>query len=129
MKTRTTGPRFLDLMDDEGDLEKAGVVILPLPYERTSSYVHGSFRGPTAVLEASAQLEEHDEELGVEIYRSCNGIATLEPMPLQIALQNQIQERRQRGHRGRDGRWLCVGRCGERRPRHCPPQPANGPVR
>jgi len=80
MKTRTTGPRFLDLRDDEGDLEKAGVAILPLPYERTSSYVQGSFRGPAAVLEASSQLEEYDEELGVEIYRSCKGIATLEPM-------------------------------------------------
>jgi len=80
MKTRTTGPRFLDLKDDEGDLEKAGVAVLPLPYERTSSYVQGSFRGPAAVLEASSQLEEYDEELGVEIYRSCNGIATLEPM-------------------------------------------------
>ena len=80
MKSRRAGPRFLDLRGDEGDLEKAGVVILPLPYERTSSYVHGSFRGPTAILEASAQLEEYDEELAVEIYRACNGIATLEPM-------------------------------------------------
>jgi agmatinase len=80
MKTRSSGPTFLGLRGEEGDLEKAGVAILPLPYERTSSYVHGSFRGPTAVLEASSQLEEYDEELEVEIYRVCNGIATLEPM-------------------------------------------------
>lgn len=80
MKTRSAGPRFLDLREEEGDLENAGVVILPLPYERTSSYVRGSFRGPTALLEASSQLEEYDEEIGVEVYRSCGGIATLEPM-------------------------------------------------
>lgn len=80
MKAQTRGPRFLDLGDDGGDLEEAGIAILPLPYERTSCYVQGSFRGPAAVLEASGQLEEYDEELGVEIYRTCNGIATLEPM-------------------------------------------------
>ncbi len=80
MKSRSAGPRFLDLRGEEGDLEQAGVVILPLPYERTSSYVRGAFRGPKALLEASSQLEEYDEEIGKEIYRLCGGIATLEPM-------------------------------------------------
>jgi agmatinase len=80
MKALETGTTFLDLRGEEGDLQKAGVVMLPLPYERTSSYVRGSFRGPRAVLEASSQLEEYDEELAVEIYRLCGGIATLEPM-------------------------------------------------
>ena len=80
MKALETGTTFLELRGDEGDPEKAGVVILPLPYERTSSYVRGSFRGPRAVLEASAQLEEYDEELAVEIYRLWGGIVPLEPM-------------------------------------------------
>jgi agmatinase len=80
MKTRGTGPTFLNLQGDAGDPDKAGVVILPLPYERTSSYVSGCFQGPSAILEASSELEEYDEELAQEIYRSCGGIATLEPM-------------------------------------------------
>jgi agmatinase len=80
MKALETGTPFLELRSDQGGLQKAGVVILPLPYERTSSYVRGSFRGPRAILEASTQLEEFDEELTVEIHRLCNGIATLEPM-------------------------------------------------
>ena len=80
MKLLETGTTFLDLRCDEKGLEEAGVAVLPLPYERTSSYLRGSFRGPRAVLEASPQLEEYDEELGVEIYRLCRGIATLEPM-------------------------------------------------
>jgi len=33
MKTRSSGPTFLGLRGEEGDLEKAGVAILPLPYE------------------------------------------------------------------------------------------------
>jgi agmatinase len=93
MKTLKTGTTFLDLRGDEGDLEKAGVVILPLPYERTSSYVRGSFRGPRAVLEASSELEEYDEELGVEIYRSCQGIATLEPMQFLTETPEEAVER------------------------------------
>jgi len=71
---------FLGLKGPDADPDRAGVVILPAPYERTSSYVPGSFRGPRAILEASRQLEEFDEELSVEVFRLCGGIATLEPM-------------------------------------------------
>jgi len=71
---------FLGLKGEHGSLEQAEVVILPAPYERTSSYVKGSVRGPQAILEASVQLEEFDEEISEETYRLCNGIATLEPM-------------------------------------------------
>ena len=71
---------FLGLHGDARALEQAGVAILPAPYERTSSYVHGSFLGPGALLEASSQLEEYDEELEAEIYQLCGGIVTLEPM-------------------------------------------------
>ncbi len=80
MKVLDHRRNFLGLNSDYGGLEKAGVVVVPIPYERTSSYVHGSFRGPGAILEASSQLEEYDEELCVEIYRLCQGIATLEPI-------------------------------------------------
>jgi agmatinase len=71
---------FLSLDPEFSDLETAGVVVLPVPFERSSSYVWGSFRGPGAIVEASTELEEYDEELGREIYRLCGGIATLEPI-------------------------------------------------
>ncbi|MEW6442877.1 MAG: agmatinase [bacterium] len=73
---------FLGLGPEDAEPERAGVVILPVPYERTSSYVMGCFRGPQAILEASPQLEYYDEELDCEIYRLCGGIATLEPLDL-----------------------------------------------
>src|SRR5438105_12143991 len=56
--------------------DKAGVYVLPAPYEHTSSYVRGSDRGPSAILEASRQVELFDETLGVEVYREWGGIAT-----------------------------------------------------
>ena len=43
--------------------ENAKVVILPIPYEATTTYRKGCIKGPQAVLDASEQLEAYDEEL------------------------------------------------------------------
>ena len=50
--------------------EKAQAVILPIPYEATTTYRKGCEHGPDAVLEASDQLEAYDEELGQETCHS-----------------------------------------------------------
>ena len=44
-------------------------IIVPLPYEQTTSYGHGTKKGPKSILEASYQLELWDEELKYEIYK------------------------------------------------------------
>ncbi|HLO47015.1 MAG TPA: agmatinase [Kamptonema sp.] len=49
------------------DYDKAQVVILPIPYEATTTYRRGCENGPAALLEASHQLECYDEELDREI--------------------------------------------------------------
>lgn len=43
------------------------VVILPIPYEATTTYRKGTENGPDALLEASIQLEYYDDELEREI--------------------------------------------------------------
>lgn len=40
------------------DFEKAKIVIIPVPYEATTSYLKGTRKGPKAILEASGQIEE-----------------------------------------------------------------------
>ncbi len=45
----------------------AEVVILPVPFEATTSYGHGTKNGPKAIIEASQQVELFDPELGDEI--------------------------------------------------------------
>ncbi|NJL97556.1 MAG: agmatinase [Synechococcaceae cyanobacterium SM2_3_2] len=45
----------------EGDLEAAEAVLLPVPYEATTSYGQGTSGGPQALLEASAYVELYDE--------------------------------------------------------------------
>lgn len=49
------------------DYNAARVVILPIPYEATTTYRRGCENGPDAILEASRYLELYDEELDREI--------------------------------------------------------------
>ncbi|MHB8769621.1 MAG: agmatinase [Syntrophales bacterium] len=58
--------------------ETAKFVVVSVPYDLTSTYQSGSRRGPGAILEASANMELYDEELGRETYRA--GIHTLPPL-------------------------------------------------
>lgn len=73
---------FLGLEEPWCHPERAGVVVLPAPYEHTSSYVPGSDRGPAAILEASRQVELYDETLACEPYREWGGVATTVPLAL-----------------------------------------------
>ena len=57
--------------------EQAEVVILPIPYERTTTYRQGCQDGPEAIITASDQLEAYDIELEREICHS-QGIYTTE---------------------------------------------------
>jgi len=59
-------------------LEEAKFVVIPVPYDLTSTYQAGSRKGPAAILDASANMELYDEELGVETYLA--GIHTMEPL-------------------------------------------------
>ncbi|OYT19450.1 MAG: agmatinase, partial [Nitrospira sp. UW-LDO-01] len=62
--------------------DQAGVYVLPAPYEHTSSYIRGSDLGPSAILEASGQVEFYDEQLRYEPYREWGGVATASPLEL-----------------------------------------------
>ncbi|HRT27047.1 MAG TPA: arginase family protein, partial [Syntrophales bacterium] len=50
--------------------ESAAFVVVPVPYDLTTTYQSGSRRGPQAILEASGNMELYDEELGGETYRA-----------------------------------------------------------
>ncbi len=65
---------FLDTPDDEADLLTARVVLVPVPYDATTSYRSGARHGPRAIISASRHLEDYDLELDRDI--SCVGIHT-----------------------------------------------------
>ena len=50
-------------------LQDARIVILPVPYEQTTSYGKGTKDGPEAIIEASPNLEFYDEQLDMEPWR------------------------------------------------------------
>lgn len=47
---------------------KSKAVVLPVPYDKTSSYGKGADKGPAALIAASPQMEYHDREFDVEAY-------------------------------------------------------------
>jgi agmatinase len=57
--------------------EQSKVVILPIPYETTTTYRKGCQNGPAAIIKASEQLEAYDIQLEQEICQK-TGIFTVE---------------------------------------------------
>lgn len=74
---------FLGLDSKESDYKKSKVVVVPAPFEASTSYQKGTARGPEAIIHASQQVEHYDIELGKSFYEV--GIHTLDPLPLQNA--------------------------------------------
>jgi agmatinase len=69
-------PNNFGLLDPAAsDYSRSRVAVLPVPFERTTSYGKGTSAGPAAILRASQAMELYDEELGSEPFSQ--GIATL----------------------------------------------------
>jgi agmatinase len=65
------------LEEADSRYESSRVAVLPVPFERTTSYGKGTSSGPAAIVRASQSMELYDEELGSEPFRL--GIHTLPP--------------------------------------------------
>ena len=58
---------FLDTRQRSSSLDEARVVLVPIPYDSTTSYKAGARHGPKAIVTASRQLEDYDHELDRDI--------------------------------------------------------------
>lgn len=83
--------RFLDIPKGFHEYANSRVVIWPVPYERTTSWGHGTAGGPRAILDASGYLEYYDDELDWEPYRV--GIHTLPEIDLSDLTDLEALER------------------------------------
>ncbi|MFQ6025884.1 MAG: agmatinase [Dehalococcoidia bacterium] len=67
----TGGPwipaNFLALPAVQSSLERSRVVILPVPYDSTTSFRSGARYGPHAIIDASYGLEDYDWELDLDV--------------------------------------------------------------
>jgi agmatinase len=70
------------------DFAKARVVILPVPLDRTTSYVSGTRNGPHEILVASSHMELWDEETETDVHSI--GIFTLPEMEFPFAAMDEV---------------------------------------
>src|SRR6188508_1977622 len=70
------------------DFDAARVVVLPVPLDRTTSYVPGTRNGPHEILVASSHMELWDEETGTDVHSI--GIYTLPEMELPFASMDDV---------------------------------------
>ena len=66
MNTQKT---YAGIPQDYGKLETAKIVLIPVPYDGTSTWQKGADKGPEAFLNASANMELYDIETETEVYK------------------------------------------------------------
>ena len=87
---------FLGLEEEYSSFKKAKAAILQVPYDKTTTYIHGTSGGPAAIIDSSRYLERFDEELGQETFRI--GLHTMEPLAVEglepeAVLENLLQRK------------------------------------
>jgi len=70
------------------DFDSSRVVILPVPLDRTTSYVPGTRNGPHEILVASSHMELWDEETQTDVHSI--GIYTLPEMEFPFATMDEV---------------------------------------
>ncbi|MBT8324285.1 MAG: agmatinase [Winogradskyella sp.] len=74
MQTKT----YAGIPDNFAKLEQAKIVLIPVPYDGTSTWQKGADKGPEAFLNASENMELYDIETDSEVYQQ--GIHLTEPI-------------------------------------------------
>lgn len=71
-------PGFCGQPNNDSDYASANTVVLPIPFDKTSTWLKGSDKGPAAIIEASRYLEFYDIETDSEVFKK--GIYTVKPI-------------------------------------------------
>ncbi len=66
MNTRKT---YAGISEEYGKLSTSKIVLIPVPYDGTSTWQKGADKGPQAFLEASENMELYDIETDSEVYK------------------------------------------------------------
>jgi agmatinase len=90
-KTAFRPHNFLSLPQKFSELESSEFVILPIPYEQTTTFKTGTKEGPKAIIHASCEVETFDEELKQEPFKV--GIHTLEEMEITMRGPEKMVEK------------------------------------
>jgi agmatinase len=77
------------LPKDYSDPDNAGIVIIPVAYDGTSTWLKGADKGPAAIIEASTNMELYDIETDSEVYKK--GIFTEQIIGGEISTAEMIE--------------------------------------
>jgi agmatinase len=98
---------FGDLPEEYSTLNHAEVVVLPVPYDATSTWIKGANKGPAAIIEASTHMELYDIETDSQVYR--RGIYTAEPVDVGVHPDDMVEAvKEQVEHYIKDGKFVVV---------------------
>jgi agmatinase len=64
-----TNNNYAGIPDNYAKLENSKIVLIPVPYDGTSTWQKGANKGPKAFLEASENMELYDIETDSEVYK------------------------------------------------------------
>jgi len=81
---------FCDLPKEYSSYSASQIVILPAPFDATSTWLKGADKGPDAILEASANMETYDIETDSEVYK--RGIFTDKPIKEKKSAEKMVKE-------------------------------------
>lgn len=100
---------FGNLPDRFSTFENAKVVLLPVPFDGTSTWLKGADGGPAAIIQASANMELYDIETDSQVYRQ--GIFTDSPVDVDQSPEKMVEAvaERVKGHLEREKFVVTVG--------------------
>ncbi len=67
MEPLNTLPKYNLFGLDDQDYSKSKIVVLPVPYDSTTTYQSGARNGPRAIINASRNIELYSYEVGADI--------------------------------------------------------------
>lgn len=101
---------FLALPQEQSSLKAAQVVLIPVPYDSTTSFRSGSREGPEAIISASYGLEDYDFELELDV--ASIGIHTTDALEPHMAGPGPMTNRIKDAVAGYLGKGKTVGLLG-----------------
>ncbi|MBN1973945.1 MAG: agmatinase [Sedimentisphaerales bacterium] len=81
--------KFADLPKEYSSPEQAKIVIVPVPYDGTSTWQKGADKGPEALIDASAHMELYDIETDSQVY--LKGIFTAKPVDVDMPPEEMVE--------------------------------------
>ena len=81
---------YAGIPDQFAKKETANIVLIPVPYDGTSTWQKGADKGPEAFLEASENMELYDIETDSEVYHE--GIYLANPVTENSSPENMVNK-------------------------------------